>query len=474
MKKTIQVFFLIFIMAVGSVRVFGQASDYVSQYYVPIQGKAAILIEESTGKVLYAKNENTRVYPASITKILTVLIALEHLNLNEYVVVGDEIESIPYDSSMAYNEIGEVMSVKNMIRLIIIPSGNETSCVAARAVAKKVSGNPDIPYEEAERIFTELMNSKARELGAYNSYFVNPHGYHHNEHYTTAYDMVLICRAAMKNDFIRQVVNERIFSGTGAEPLEDGSRKVIEHKFETRNEMLIPDSEFYYPYATGMKTGFTNQAGDCLAASAEKDGKRLIALVFDSPDGGRWHDTMNLFEYGFTNFNFEVVQNADEVIESIPITNPMLGEEEHLDILTSGFYKDFLTKSDLANINREIVYSERYITPERKKDEKREDILDKLQFLGPIDEGSVVGKVVYRLYGEVIFEDELIAAREVGERTTQTDIDYYKNLIKTNAFTVKALPFWCAGFTVLFIIIQLILLILRRRKNRKYRYRSYY
>jgi len=475
MNKRFFIYITVFVLCVlqGHISVFA-STYYTEQYDVPLRARTAILIEESTGKILYAKDENLRVYPASITKLLTVMVALEHLDLQDFVTVGDEIETIGVGSSTANNEIGEVMTVENMMRLIIIPSGNETSCVAARAVAVKVTGNPDLPYADAERVFTELMNEKARSLGAINSFFVNPHGYHHNDHYTTAYDMALICRAAIQNDFIRQVIRERVFSGTAAPP--DGSRYVIDHHFVTHNELINPDSPFFYPYATGMKTGFTDQAGECLAASATHNDINLIALIFDSPGdvGGRWLDAKELFEFGFNNFSFETVHTPDEIIDSIPLTNPKLGEDEYLDVLTTGYYEDFLTKPDLNEIKREIIYSERYITPEHRKDKEREDIYDLTQFTAPIENGAVVGKVVYTLRDEIIYESELIAARGVEERTKDSDYEYYEKVIKENIFTIRALPYWCALFALLFIIVQIALFIRRRKrnKNQKYRLRS--
>jgi len=447
---------------------------YADMYDVPLQARTAVLIEESTGKVLYSKDENVRVYPASITKVLTALIALEYLELDELVTVGDEIgeEYIPGDSSQAGNKVGEVMTVRNMIRLIIIPSGNETSNVAARAVARIVSGNPDIPYAEAERIFAGLMNDKARELGANNSFFINPHGYHHADHYTTAYDMALICRAAMQNDFIRQVVSEVIFSGTGAPQLPDGSRYLIEHQFETRNYLLIPDSIYFYPYATGMKTGYTSDAGECLAASATKDGKNLIALVFGLPENERWHDAVNLLEFGFNTFDFETIHNPGEKIDSIPITNHKLGEEEYLDIYTTGYFQDFVTKNDLANIKREVIYFENFITPDDEKDEKEEEIFSLMQFKAPIAEGETVGKMVYTLYDNVIFECGLVAARTVDERTSESDREYYKEVVKANIFTVNALPYWFGLLLIIFLIVQAVLFFNRRRRSKRFRRRS--
>ena len=177
---------LLFLLSQGTLA-FGETTlDLVSP--------SVILVEQSTGKILYSKDEHKKMYPASMTKILTALVALEHLKPEELIVAGPEVNGVPYDSSKAGHKNGETLQVENLIRGLIIPSGNETACIVASAVAKKQTGNDSISYEEAEKIFCNLMNEKAKSLGASESNFVNPHGYHNEHHYTTAYDMALIAR----------------------------------------------------------------------------------------------------------------------------------------------------------------------------------------------------------------------------------------------------------------------------------------
>lgn len=440
-----------------------RATPYDESGFDPINAKSAILIEETTGKILYAKNENFRVYPAGTTKILTCLTALSELDLSEYVTVGEEISTVEPDLTAAGVKRGEVFSVDNMIRMIIIPAGNEMSCVAARAVAKKITGEKNIPYADAEALFCGLMNEKAAETGALHSYFVNPHGYHDDDHITTAYDMALICRAAIQNPLLRAVFSESVYG------MEDVARENLfgapGRQFETRNELLLADGANYYPYATGIKAGSTS-AGECLAASAVKNGMTLIALIFDSPDGGRWNDAKNLFEYGFLNYSHATVHSPGEIIASVFVTNPKLGDPKYIDCVTGGYFRGFFAKEDLERITRDIIYRERYLTPDHKRDLSDEH-KDAPQFFAPVEMGDVVGKVVYSLDGETIFEANLIAAQSAGERTKETDRAYYKHLIKTNIFTVYALPFWCALFAIIFSATQAAVFFRKRRKSNR-------
>ena len=210
-----------------------------------------------------------------MTKMLTSMVVLDNMDLNETITVDSSINEIPWDSSVAGLEYGEVMTVENLIRGLIIPSGNDVAAAAASAVAKKNLGK-EVSYSEAEQYFAGLMNEKAKELGCTDSNFVNPHGYHNDNHYTSAYDMSLIAQAAMKYDIIKTVAAEIKFSGNSAGKQKyNVSGKTVEHTWYSHNN-LITNGADYYKYATGIKTGFTDQAGDCLAASATNGNENLM------------------------------------------------------------------------------------------------------------------------------------------------------------------------------------------------------
>ena len=153
-----------------------------------VSAKSAVLINADTGRILYQKNQNDRMYPASMTKLLTSMVLLDNMDLDDTITIDYSINEIPWDSSKAGIAVGEVLTVENVIRGLIIPSGNDIANAAASAVAKKALGN-SISYDKAEEYFTGLMNKKAKELGCTGSNFVNPHGYHDDNHYTTAYDV---------------------------------------------------------------------------------------------------------------------------------------------------------------------------------------------------------------------------------------------------------------------------------------------
>ena len=244
-----------------------------------VSASNAILMESYTGEVIFEKNMNDKIFPASMTKILTALVAIEYFDLDDLIIVGDEINYKPDGSSVAYNIDGESILFKNLLRGLMIPSGNESANVIAKAVISKIKNDGNMDFYEAEAAFSELMNDKAKSLGAINSNFKNAHGFHDEDHYTTVYDLAIISRSAMENDFLNQIVKEVFFSGNGAGDKAGNHLLTQVYNWQTHNELIIKDNQNYYEYATGIKTGFTDEAGYCLAASAQKDGMSLVAIV---------------------------------------------------------------------------------------------------------------------------------------------------------------------------------------------------
>ena len=266
----------------------------------PIYSEGAVLMDSSTGKVLYGKNENEKLYPASTTKILTAIIAIEKYNLNDKVKANNSaLVAIPSGYSSAAIQADESLTVQELLELFLIHSANEVGYI----FAEDISGSVDD--------FAVLMNQKASEIGCKNTHFTNPSGIHNPNHYSTPYDMALIAKYCMKNETFRNIVS---MTSCTIEPTD----KYEKRYFKNTNDLIDPKSKYYYENAIGIKTGFTSQAKNCLIAGSKKDNTELITVVLGAEateDGrsGRYVDTINLFDYGFANYKTYKILNKGKI-----------------------------------------------------------------------------------------------------------------------------------------------------------------
>ncbi|HOB87194.1 MAG TPA: D-alanyl-D-alanine carboxypeptidase family protein [Bacillota bacterium] len=242
-----------------------------------VSAKAAILMDRDSGRVLWRKNEHQRLPMASVTKIMTAIIALEEGREEDLVTVSKEAAQT--GGSSIWLEEGEKKTLEELVYGLMLRSGND----AAVAIAEHLAGSV--------KKFSFLMNRKAREIGAMNTNFINPHGLPDEEHYSTAYDLGLISVYAMQNPRFREIVATpgRTISWPG---------QPWERYLGNQNRLLE-----IYPGGDGIKTGWTTAAGRCFAGSATRDGWQLVTVVLNAPQ--MWEDAMLLLDYGFNTFKRE-------------------------------------------------------------------------------------------------------------------------------------------------------------------------
>lgn len=246
--------------------------------------EAAYLLEANTGTVLYAKNMDEKLYPASTTKILTCLIAVENCSMDEVITFShDAVFSLESGSSNIGIDPGQSMTLRECLYGILVGSANEV----ANAVAEHIAGSIDA--------FADMMNEKAAKLGCTNSHFVNPHGLHDENHYTTAHDLALIARAFFQNEQLAKIGNtgNYHFEATQTQP----------DDFYIRNKHQLISGEIAYEGIKGGKTGYTEQARQTLVTCAERNDMRLICVILKEESPNQFYDTVKLFDYGFTNFS---------------------------------------------------------------------------------------------------------------------------------------------------------------------------
>lgn len=353
--------------------------------------EAVLIMESSTGKVVYEKNGYQKKYPASTTKILTAILAIEHCNLDESATASEfAINSIPSGYSTANIQIGETLSVRDLLYALMLQSANESAVI----LAEHISGS--------QEAFADLMNKKAVEIGCKNTNFVNPNGIHNENHYTTAYDLALMAKYAMKNETFREIVKTTSFTlpATNAYPANTRT-------YNNTNNLIIYDNRnrpdnYYYKEATGIKTGYTSFAKNCLVSSAEKNGIEYICVVLGASiiyeDGhsisARYVDTINLFNYAFDNYSFRLLVDKGFNVDSVEIENATK-ETKNLDLLLS----------NEINIFASIDNRDTEIQPEIS-------LIEGLR--APISKGDTVGTISYEVEG-LRYTTDLIAGNDVKE-----------------------------------------------------------
>lgn len=256
-----------------------------------IGAESAILMDAATGTVLYEKNVHEELYPASTTKILTALLAIENISLDEKITFSQEaVFSIERGSSNMGMDMGEQITMEQALYGLLVQSANEVG----NALAEHVAGTT------AE--FAAMMNQKASELGCLNSNFVNPHGLQDENHYTTSYDLALIAKSFFSNELLSKI------SGTYSYDFNATSSQPDTFTIHSKNKFL--NGECSYDFFVGGKTGFTSDSRQTLVSCAEKNGMKLICVVMKEESPLQFTDTIELFDYGFDNFQkINVSQN---------------------------------------------------------------------------------------------------------------------------------------------------------------------
>lgn len=392
LKKT-SIFFVILIILLSFLTsAFASSlSDKTKELEASMDSEAVLIMETSTGKVIYEKNGYQVKYPASTTKIMTAILTLEHCNLDETATASENaITSIPSGYQTANIQIGETLSVEALLYALMLPSANDSAVVLAEHVAGSVDN------------FSDMMNKKAEEIGCKNTHFVNPNGIHNDNHYSTAYDLALIANYAMQNEEFRKIVKTTSFTlpATSAYPSETRT-------YMNTNNLIIPDyrdkaDNYYYEYAQGVKTGFTSQAKNCLVSMAEKNGIQYTCVVLGSSityENGesvshRYVDSIALFNYAFDNFSFRKIKSEKNNIETIEIEN---GKKDSKKL-------DLLIASDVTAL----------VSIDNKNTEFKPDIQLKEGLKAPISKGELVGTISYDIEG-LRYTTDLIAGNSVEE-----------------------------------------------------------
>ena len=379
---------------------------------IEIASEHALLVEPKTDTIIYERNAHIKAYPASLTKILCALVALENAKLSDKTIVSENaIKLIPKGYSVANFAVGEEVTMEILLEALLLHSANE----AANIISEAISGSVEA--------FADKMNERALELGCKNTHFVNGNGIHNENHYTTAWDLYLISKECMKSEEFRRIIQlkEMVIPPSPQHPSDDRT-------FKNTNKLLIEGNKYYYEGTIGIKTGFTSEAQNCFIGAASRNNYELINIVLAAPtingESQRYPDVIKLFNYGFDNYKIETLMDDGQIIKNIVIKNGTK-ETKKLDLYLEKGFSGFV-KNDF-NINQ---------------------VEPKIEFtqelVAPITAGTIMGTATYTI-GTQEFTSNIIAKNDVFERT------YYEIYILIGGFIL--------------LIIGIIILSIRKKNN---------
>lgn len=390
---------------------FASPEDYNKNFPAALQpdqlyGETAIVIDADTGEILFQKNDGVRMYPASTTKIMTLLLGIESgIPLDTVVTIPAEAADVTSDSSLVPVYRGETMTFGDLLYGTMLKSGND----GANAIAVLVAGS--IPA------FVEKMNARAQEIGCTGTHYVNAHGLHDDNHYTTARDLALIAQTAMHNETFRKIVATQQYT------MNISTRGAV--TVSSTNNLINPNSSYYYADCIGIKTGMHSKAGKCMVGAAEKEGVTLITVSLHcGDDPQRFVDTIRLFDFGFTCYMPYTLE------QMFGMTNTSLANVHIANASENDPYNGYLGLN-IAQISDpsyvRMVQSGNSDSLESAKNDfvTRSSIALIDDLTAPISEGQIIGMFTYTTTDGQTITASVTAARSVEarpERLTLYDV----------------------------------------------------
>jgi D-alanyl-D-alanine carboxypeptidase (penicillin-binding protein 5/6) len=339
---------------------------------ISVDARGAVLMDAGSGSVLFEQDAHERLYPASVTKIMTVLIAMEclengQISLDDQVVISRNAAGM--GGSQIYMEPDEVKTVEQLLKAVVVASGNDASV----ALAEHIAGT--------EGAFVQLMNQRAEELGMKNTNFTNPHGLHDENHYTSAYDIALMSRELVKHGKVFD------WSTIWMEDIQVGR----EGRFSTFTMVNTNKLIRRYEGADGLKTGSTDAAKYCLSATAARGNMRLIAVLMACPTSEvRFRESEKLLDFGFTKYNSVSIASKEDVIDRLKVNK---GIERSVNVKPGEDLKVLVEKGQEGSLEKEII-----LLPD---------------ITAPVAEGDKVGEIIVRREGEMVGIVDLVTGKSI-------------------------------------------------------------
>lgn len=381
--------------------------------------EGVVIYDLTSGDTLYEQNADQQYYPASTTKLMTALVTVSEIeNLEERVTVGNEIQDIDADSSVAGLQEGEIYSYRQLLYALLLPSGNDAANVLAVNVGRKIAGDASMDKNQAMAVFIEAMNQKAQELGCSHTHFVNAHGLHNPEHYTTPKDLMLIGKAAFDNDAIAETEGQtsyQITSNLGTEHLWRNSDLLLYKDAAAYGEAIEDGSSenpYYNDKAAGGKTGYTEEAGRTFVFKAQDNDHAILGVIMKTEDeNGIFEQADQSIDWIYENYILNYFTDDTGVYTTEEMGNVHFGTDRTLTVTTGSPYAIALLKDDTSNYTTEIQWDETAVST----------TLPWLRIKKDIQAGDPIGTLTVYKDGQEVKHTELYAGNALQSWTL---VDY--------------------------------------------------
>lgn len=366
------------------------ASPSTEEQLPQIKASAACLMDVETGQIYFEKEGDKRREPASLTKIMTAILAIENGNLHDIVTVHKRAASVSMGQDIGLNN-GDRLYLEDLLKAALMFSANDSTV----AIGEHIGGSHDL--------FVRMMNDKARVLGMKNSHFANTNGFHHPNHYTTANDLATLSSYALKNKTFANFVSTKeatinwlpkgVDVKTSNDPKDNSNEVTKQRQVRNTNRLLHSDFEGI----NGVKTGTTPRAGNCLIASATREGRQLVVVILDS--NNRWNDATRLLDWGFNEVKPVVMVEKDEIVSELPVQE---GVEQRVHLVAAQKVEACIPIAQRDKVERKINLSP---SP-----------------TAPVQQGTKLGRAIYLLNGKEIAAVDLVANQSIDR------ISFWKRL----------------------------------------------
>lgn len=411
-----------------------------------LNADAAILMDATTGEILYEKNSNKKEYPASITKIMTALLAFEYGKMDEVITFShNAVFGIEPGSSHIALQEDEQITMEQAMYALLLRSANE----AALGIAEQIDNSVEK--------FAEHMTVRAKELGCKNTNFINPNGLHNENHYTTAYDMALIAKEVLKFDEFKKIIQTTYYE------IPPTNKQKETRYLYGQHQMIKPPSKYVYEGCEGGKTGFTDEAQNTLVTYAKRDNTELIAVVLKCKGAQHYEDTIKLFDYGFSNYKTVELCSIEESSQKIPITTQQNQKSEISAKPSETVYKTVPIDFDFNKVTKKINSIENLNVPIHKN-----DVVATITFYY---EQKPIQTVDLLAENSITLEQQSVTASVQNDKkinTIKTNFSNDKTSFLGNVSNLFIFAVFCS--VISFFTALIISCLLYRKKQKKHRF----